>query len=230
MSIGQRRQREREARQTMILDAAERVIAQRGLWATTMEDVAAAAELSKGTLYLYFANKDSLCAALAARTMALAHPPLYRAMEAQTIGIEKLRVGLRAMGSFLAAHPHIVRMAMSWMLAGVQATDSDEFAAYRQHVATTMRHALAAIEIGRKDGSIRADVDPQLTAVFLWTSLLGTLIATVQREDLAHRIPFTLESDGLLDFYVDNVLRGLQGTAPGTEIPETQETPPVSHT
>lgn len=44
----------------MILDAAERLYFGKGIDTTTMDEVAEAAELSKGTLYLYFKNKDDL--------------------------------------------------------------------------------------------------------------------------------------------------------------------------
>ncbi|MGA2192134.1 MAG: TetR/AcrR family transcriptional regulator [Nitrospirota bacterium] len=43
-----------------ILDAARKVIAQRGLDKTTMEQVAEEAGISKATIYLYFKNKDGL--------------------------------------------------------------------------------------------------------------------------------------------------------------------------
>jgi AcrR family transcriptional regulator len=224
MGTEQRRQREREARQEVILDAAERVIAERGLWATTMEDVAAAAELSKGTLYLYFANKDALCAALAARTMSLFHPHLFRAIAAESVGLEKLRVALRTMAKFFLGHPHVFRMAVSWILAGVQSTDSPEFDAYRKHVSTTLAHAMAAVELGRRDGSIREDADPQLTAISLWTGLLGTLLGAIQSADLSHRMSLTIDPEPLVENYVRNVLRGLEGSASGAKN-ASRETP-----
>jgi AcrR family transcriptional regulator len=47
-----------------ILAAARTVLDQRGLEAMTMEDIAAAAGVAKGTLYLYFQSKDDLLLAL----------------------------------------------------------------------------------------------------------------------------------------------------------------------
>jgi len=43
-----------------ILAAARKLLDQRGLEAMTMEEIAAAAGVAKGTLYLYFQNKDDL--------------------------------------------------------------------------------------------------------------------------------------------------------------------------
>jgi len=47
-----------------ILAAARRLLEQRGLEALTMEEIAAAAGVAKGTLYLYFESKDDLIQAL----------------------------------------------------------------------------------------------------------------------------------------------------------------------
>jgi len=47
-----------------ILGAARRLLEQRGLEAMTMEEIAAAAGVAKGTLYLYFQSKDDLIQAL----------------------------------------------------------------------------------------------------------------------------------------------------------------------
>ena len=49
--------------------AAKRVFAQRGFNRATMEDIAQEAELSPGTLYLYFKSKDELYASLSLRLL-----------------------------------------------------------------------------------------------------------------------------------------------------------------
>ena len=62
MAVAARRERERTARREAILDAAQELIAERGVPRDANGCVAEAVELSKGTLYLYFENKDALCA------------------------------------------------------------------------------------------------------------------------------------------------------------------------
>lgn len=60
MGIQERKQREREQRKIEILDAARKVFSEKGLHTATMEKIASEAELSPGTLYLYFKNKEEL--------------------------------------------------------------------------------------------------------------------------------------------------------------------------
>lgn len=211
MVVSARRQREREARRQAILDATERLVIRRGLWATTMEDVAAEAELSKGTLYLYFENRDALCAALAERNIQSLLPDIDEAVTQARSGLEGLGGALRVFARFFATHPHLVKMAASWMLAGVQcAPDEADFAEYRKRLGSVMALVVQSIERGQRDGSLRLDVDARLLAVQAWGGLIGTFIIQLNREDLSRRLPFPIDADALVPLYVDNVLRGLR--------------------
>jgi AcrR family transcriptional regulator len=69
MGIRERKQRERERRRQQIIVAAKRVFSEKGYSKSTMEDIAREAELSPGTLYLYFKNKDELYASLSLRIL-----------------------------------------------------------------------------------------------------------------------------------------------------------------
>lgn len=64
MGIQERKKREKERRRQQILSAAKTLFANRGFHQTTMEEIAKEAELSPGTLYLYFKSKDELFAEL----------------------------------------------------------------------------------------------------------------------------------------------------------------------
>ena len=55
-----RRTRRKDARPAEIVEAALALFAERGFAATKLEDVAARAGIGKGTLYLYFSNKEEL--------------------------------------------------------------------------------------------------------------------------------------------------------------------------
>jgi AcrR family transcriptional regulator len=65
MGIQERKTREKERRRQQIMVAAKRVFVEKGFTKATMEDIAKDAELSAGTLYLYFKNKNELYASLA---------------------------------------------------------------------------------------------------------------------------------------------------------------------
>lgn len=69
MGIRERKSRERERRRQQIMVAARRVFSEKGFNKTTMEDIAREAELSAGTLYLYFKSKDELFSSLSIRIL-----------------------------------------------------------------------------------------------------------------------------------------------------------------
>src|SRR5437879_7970229 len=53
-----------EDRRLEILDAAQRIFSDRGVQKSTVADIAEAAGVAKGTVYLYFGSKEHLLAAL----------------------------------------------------------------------------------------------------------------------------------------------------------------------
>jgi AcrR family transcriptional regulator len=62
MGTEERREREKAARQEAIVASARDLFFAKGFNATTMDEIAHKAELSKGALYLYFPSKESLYA------------------------------------------------------------------------------------------------------------------------------------------------------------------------
>ncbi len=66
----QRRARRKEARPGELLDAALRLFVEKGFAATRVEEVAALAGVSKGTLFLYFPSKEELFKAVVRENLA----------------------------------------------------------------------------------------------------------------------------------------------------------------
>lgn len=84
MGILERKEREGERRRQQIIVAARRVFSVKGFNKATMEDIAGEAELSPGTIYLYFKNKDELYASLSLRILQ------YLLIRLQHVNSEKI--------------------------------------------------------------------------------------------------------------------------------------------
>jgi AcrR family transcriptional regulator len=67
---GPRWERRKESRPSELLEAALGIFVERGYAAARLEDVAARAGVSKGTLYLYYANKEELFKAVVRTSIA----------------------------------------------------------------------------------------------------------------------------------------------------------------
>ena len=88
MGIQERKERERDRRRQQIMIAATRVFSEKDFNKATMEDIAKEAELSPGTLYLYFKNKDELFASLSLRILHYMNIRLQHVLQAGEEAIE----------------------------------------------------------------------------------------------------------------------------------------------
>jgi AcrR family transcriptional regulator len=91
MGITERREREKERRRNEILDAAEKVFFSKGITFATMDDIAAAAELSKGTLYLYFNRKQAVYLSITERAIQKLQSMFEQAIMGIPNGINKVK-------------------------------------------------------------------------------------------------------------------------------------------
>ncbi|MFP4306749.1 MAG: TetR/AcrR family transcriptional regulator [Desulfococcaceae bacterium] len=109
MGIRERKERERERRRQQIIVAAKRVFSDRGFNKATMEDIAREAELSPGTLYLYFKNKDELYASLSLRILQYLIIRLEHVNANAELGpTEKVDALIDAMFDVYDFDPHII--------------------------------------------------------------------------------------------------------------------------
>ncbi len=212
MAVAERRERERVARREAILDAAQELTAEVGYQALRMDAVAEAAELSKGTLYLYFANKEALCAGVATRLIDLLLPLLEKNLAKASSGLDAVRQVLQTYCDFTRDHPHHFRFALTWLSAGERLDDSSEaFRLYRNRVGSVLQHAVAAIERGQADGSVRSDIDPLPQALQLWSSMLGVILIDLNKESISQRIPVPVDLDQIVNLHIDTMARALAG-------------------
>ena len=210
MAIAERREREREARREAILDAAEKLTATVGYEALRMDAVADAAELAKGTLYLYFANKSALCAGLATRLIDRLLPLLDKRLAHAQSGIAATREVLETYFDFTMEYPQHFRFALGWLSSGAPLDEStDSFRRYRERIGRLLGHAISAIERGQADGTVRPDVDPLPQAVQLWSSMLGVILVNLNKESISQRLPMPVDLDQVVQLHVASMMRAL---------------------
>jgi AcrR family transcriptional regulator len=93
-----------EERPKQILDAALAVFAERGLAAARLEDIAKLAGVSKGTIYLYFANKEELFRGVVRSTV-------IEFIERGEAAFEQDRDPMRALDLWMEGHWNWIRSA-----------------------------------------------------------------------------------------------------------------------
>lgn len=94
MGVLERKERERELRRNQIIASGEKLFVSQGLKNTTMEQIAQECEISRGTLYLYFKNKEDIFFTI----LLNASDVLYNSMKAKIIPESTPDINLRNIG------------------------------------------------------------------------------------------------------------------------------------
>ncbi len=215
MGVAERREREREERRNRILDAAGRVFFDTSPVEATMDDVAAAAELSKGTLYLYFKSKDDLYLAIAHRGLSLLVGRMQEtvAQGAERTGFELLEQISAHNRRFGREHPEHLKSMLAWMASGFRASpDSPGFAEYQALVSNLFRIVVGIIERGKADGSIRPDVNALEAVMHLWGGTMGVWMLYFSRAEVSNRVPMLYDFERLVPSFQETFLRALKNT------------------
>lgn len=110
MTHPSRKQRELALRQEIIFEAAEAVLAERGFHRASVDEVAKRAEVSVGTLYNLFGNKENLYTSLLERGVEEVREAVRARVAGAPTGIEKLHAALDAIFAYFAEHQRAFRV------------------------------------------------------------------------------------------------------------------------
>lgn len=200
MGISERKAREKEQRQNAIIDAAERVFFSKGRHLATMDDVALEAELSKGTIYLYFKNKEELYLAIHLRGLKILQEIFLAAVHNQPTGLDQAIAVGEAYYRFAQEHADYFSALIYYESHDIEIENENTFA---NECATeggeTLGVLIDAIRQGIADGSIRSDLDPIKTAVILWGQTSGLIQLTSLKSGMLQKF-YDLESRELINY------------------------------
>jgi TetR/AcrR family transcriptional regulator len=191
------------------LDAAEKVFFSKGITYATMDDIAAAAELSKGTLYLYFDRRQSVYLGITERAIQKMQSMFEQAISGVPTGIKKVRAIGEAYYRFSQEYPDYFGTIAHYEVAELDPT-LDEPMLSQCHLAgqKAMHILVNAIQEGIHDGTIRSDLNPVITAFLLNGQMTG-LIQMISREARHLKQLEGLNIDDMLQTFYIFVLNAL---------------------
>ena len=175
-------------RRELLLDAAAQVFAQRGYADAQVDEIASAANTSKGGLYFHFPNKEALLAAVIGRAGdALGRRVRTSMAEVGSDPVARAEAALATLIETFSQHRSLARVLSSETLGGSPAAREriaaieDDFV---ELIAAELRSALADGRLSLLD----APIDPDLTAR-AWVGMVqSTLTAWA-----AGRVPTPIE-------------------------------------
>src|SRR6056297_605549 len=187
MGISERRQREREERRRVIIEAAKKVFLEKGIEHATMKDVAAEAELSKAALYLYFKNREELTFELLHISFSKIKQVIQTSAARSDDGFHKLQAIGDAFMRFYREEPEYIYFSLiierySYSIAN-NLPAAKECLELIHEIQNIIEQLLSQ---GVQDGSIRQDIDVEKTAVvFIHVSTSFMQRVSTMQETLA---------------------------------------------
>jgi AcrR family transcriptional regulator len=196
--------RRKDARPQEILEAALACFAGKGFAATRMDDIAESAGVTKGTIYLYFENKEAVFKALVRESIGTQiGQVLEQAAAFQGPARDLLRMVVSTVGEILRTSDRVVLPKIIVAEAG----NFPELARfYREEIIDKGLGALSAvIARGIERGEFRK-IDPQHAARLC---IAPVLLAAVWRTTFARFDAAPYDYQGFLNTHLDVLLRGL---------------------
>lgn len=210
MGIVERREREKELRRQSIIDAAERVFFSKGMEQATVDDIAEAAELSKGTIYLYFKSKEELYLAIHLRGLDILDKLFTDAIRTGRNGFEQVKAIGEAYFEYYRSYPEYFNALSYYETLAIDYENPDpllEECLTRGDGVNGI--VLQSIQRGIEDGSIRSDIDPFKVSLILWGQTTGLILFAAHKKELI-RHKYGVSDEDLFTFYMEYMIQTLK--------------------
>lgn len=209
MTTRARREREKRERRRSILQAARKTFFENGFHHATVDSVAQQAEVSKGTVYLYFESKEALLAHLLLEGLHCLVADLDHAYAATSdlAPDEQLRALAQAYLRFFRNDPQYFPFLMAMDRGRFQ--DAVPPRLYEQILGASLEGLTLVVRVvdrGCRQGLFQCR-DPQRAACIFWASLNGALQLM---EHPLRREMVGVGEEVLYQSSVDTVIRGLK--------------------
>lgn len=193
-----RRDRKRQQTADTIVATAFDLFARHGYDGVSMEQIAAAADVAKGTLYNYFPVKEAILRHRFHAEMASQLPTLMAGLPAGMGCADRLRGFLHAVAGHSESNRPYLGPYIAYRLSQPDVTTGRET---RSGIATVFAHILA-------DGQDRGEIDPALDTVWLAETLQFMHLATVLRWLAADGGNLTADFDAMLQLFLHGCAGG----------------------
>lgn len=201
----QRWQRRKEARPAELLEAALDIFFEKGFAAARLDDIAARAGVSKGTVYLYYHSKEdvfeALIRAIPQANVEIAQKMIGESEEAADVLLERM---LRFMSSLIQDE----KMQKFPRLIIGEAGRFPKLAQMYKDAVISRGIALlsSVIERGIKEGQFRK-IDPRRAA---YAALAPLLFGAIWRTTFERFDDEKLDAGALADQHIETFLRGIR--------------------
>jgi TetR/AcrR family transcriptional regulator len=209
MGVQERKAREKHARQEAILKAARKIFFAKGLEQATIDDIAEKAELSKGTIYLYFQSKEELYLSVFLKGLDMLTEQFQHLQ--QQIGAvrpdELIRTGRDIYYTFFTEYPEYFYLNLLLYHGRIKdKIDPQIWQLPHQKVEICLRVVADIIQKGVTDGLFRR-VDCWKAANSFWGAATGVIMLLSDEE---HQKLTGIPVKDLLEDTIERLLDGIR--------------------
>jgi len=173
-----RKLREREEREELILDHAQRLLQRDGFQGLNLDELARAVEYSKGTLYLHFETKEDLALSICTRAMRLRANLFERAYAFQGSSRERISAIGYAARKWSRDYPDMLRVQMMLKsLSFWERASEDRRRLHGIEAGRTFHHLNQIVIEALIAGDLPAGTHPPLVTLSLSSATLGSEVA-----------------------------------------------------
>lgn len=164
-----------------IAQAASKLFMEKGIVATSMDDIAKEAGYSKATLYVYFKNKEEIISILTLKSMEMLYHSITAALEEPNTTKEKYLLICQGLMQYQAAFPFYFQMALDTIPFENLSTLSTEDKTYQ--VGEKINEKLKTfLKEGIKKGDLKKDLELMPTLFHFWGMLSGMISLAAHKE------------------------------------------------
>ncbi len=164
-----------DTKRQAILEAAFKVVAERGYYETRVDDIAAAAGVAKGTVYLYFRDKPDVYAGLVSWLMQQAEAIVRAVADRPGRVCDRLRVIFETWAEGVLARPGVIALVSMENVNVTGATVKRLHEAAFPQMQELVRSLARLVAAGVESGEFRP-VDPNLAAMLCLQAFRGTVL------------------------------------------------------
>ncbi|MBD3274066.1 MAG: TetR family transcriptional regulator [Candidatus Marinimicrobia bacterium] len=215
MTKASRKAKEKEARRQAIIDAAEKIMFSKGLENATMDEIAEEADLSKGTLYYYFKNKEDLYLAINNRGLENLNQRFASVLTENRSGIELIRRLGEEFVNFVRAEPDYFDAMIHYEFTEEISRRDGESTHMKENCRDNGKqgftYTIRALQVGMQDGSIDSKFSPERLAIQMWANMRGlTQIYLLKKKGHYPEIFGAVDTDQMFEDSMNLLVDGMK--------------------
>lgn len=182
--MARRKKEPRSVHRDNIASVASKLFAERGISATSMDDIAKAAGYSKATLYVYFENKEEIVSILVLDSMKKLCSYISSALQLQTSMRAKYDLICKELTRYQDEYPFYFKIMLDKINVNFENQDFFPEEKESYEIGGEINKMIKGLLLsGIESGDLRRDIELMPTSFSCWGMLSGLILLAANKKD-----------------------------------------------